>query len=72
MTTQDMFRIAMEQSAEDVGCSAEDFLSDRNIVVPFRLGVKAKKYYLLPIGCNFISYGNNVVAACADEYRDVV
>jgi len=72
MTTRDMVRIAMEQSAEDVGCSAEDFRSDRNIVVPFRLGIKAKKYYRLPIGCNFISYGNNVVAACADEYRDVV
>ena len=72
MTTQDMLRIAMDQSAEDIGCSAEDFLSDRSIVVPFRLGAGAKKYYKLPIGCNFISYGNNIVAACADEYIDIV
>ncbi len=72
MTTQDMLRIAMQQSAEDMGCSAEAFLLDRNIVVPFKLGSKAKKYYSLPIGCNFISYGNNVVAACADEYFDIV
>ena len=71
MTTQDMFRIAMDQSAEDIGCDAEDFLLDRNIVVPFKLGSKAKKYYKLPIGCNFISYGNNVVASSADAVFSV-
>ena len=43
----------------------------RNIVVPFRLGEKAKKYYSLPIGCNFISYGNNVVASSADGSFDI-
>lgn len=63
MTNRDMLRIAMEQSAEDMGCGATDFLSDRNMVVPFRLGAKAKKYYRLPIGGNFVSYGSNVVAA---------
>ena len=31
MTNRDMLRIAMEQSAEDIGCAAGDFLSDRNI-----------------------------------------
>ena len=72
MTTQDIIRIAMSQSAEDIGCEAEDFLSDRNIVVPFKLGSRAKKYYKLPIGCNFISYGNNVVAAASDELLDLV
>ena len=72
MTTQDLFRIAMHQSAEDIGCSTEDFLSDRNTVVPFQLGSKAKKYYRLPIGCNFISYGNNVVASSTEELFDLV
>ena len=72
MTTQDIIRIAMSQSAEDIGCEAEDFLSDRNIVVPFKLGSRAKKYYKLPIGCNFISYGNNVVAAADDGLLDLV
>ena len=62
----------MDQSAEDIGCNAEDFLSDRSIVVPFRLGSNAKKYYRLPIGCDLVSYGNNVVAACTDEYFDIV
>ena len=72
MTTRDMFRIAMEQSAEDIGCGAEDFLSDHNIVVPFRLGANAKKYYSLPIGCSLLSYGNNVVAASSDGLFDIV
>ena len=72
MTNQDMLRIAMKQSAEDMGCGAEDFLSDRNLVVPFRLGPKAKKYYRLPIGGNFVSYGSNVVAAAAEELFDIV
>ena len=72
MTDRDMLRIAREQSAEDMGCGAEDFLSDRNVVVPFRLGEKAKRYYRLPIGGNFVSYGNNVVAAATEELFDIV
>ena len=72
MTTQEMFRIAREQSAEDIGCSADDFLLPYNIVVPFKLGPKAKKYYTLPIGGSFISYGNNVVAASEDGLFELV
>ncbi len=72
MTTEDIFRIAMAQSAEDMGCGAEDFLADRNTVVPLRPGPKVKKYYKYPIGCNFVSYGSNVVAAAADGLFDVV
>ena len=72
MTDRDMLQIAMEQSAEDMGCVATDFLSDKNIVVPFNLGSKAKQYYRLPIGGNFVSYGSNVVAAAAEELLPVV
>ena len=67
MTNAEMLKIAMEQSAEDIGCKAEDFLSGRNAAVPFRPGVKAKKCYKMPISCNFISYGNNVVAGTSEE-----
>ena len=72
MTDRDMLQIAMEQSAEDMGCAATDFLSDKNVVVPFNLGPKAKRYYRLPIGGNFVSYGSNVVAAAAEELLPVV
>ena len=72
MTNRDILGIAMNQSAEDIGCKAEDFLSERSLVVPFKLGSKAKKYYKLPIGGNFLSYGNNVVAAASEGLLDLV
>lgn len=72
MDNQDMMRIAMGQSAEDIGCRAEDFLAHDNVTVPFRLGVNARKYYKEPITCNFVSYGNNIVAACSEEVFDLV
>ena len=72
MTNQDVLRIAMAQSAEDIGCGAEAFLSDQSSVVPLSLGANAKKYYKLPIGYSFISYGNNVVAAAVAELLDTV
>lgn len=72
MTNRDILQIAMKQSAEDIGCSAGDFLADENKVVPFKLGANAKKYYIMPIGCNFISYGNNIVAATTAEIAGIV
>ena len=72
LTNKDILRIAMEQSAADIGCRAEDFISDKNVVVPLNMGPDAKKYYKLPIGCNLISYGSNVVAAVTDEVADIV
>ena len=71
MTNQDILQIAMKQSAEDIGCKPEDFLDHTSKVVPYRLGADAKKYYQLPIGCAFISYGNNVVAAASEDIADV-
>jgi len=72
LTNKDILRIAMEQSAADIGCRAEDFVSDKSVIVPLKLGPNAKRYYQLPIGCNFISYGSNVVAAVTDETADIV
>ena len=72
MTNQEMIKIAMEQSAEDLGCRPEDFLQAQNSVSPFRLGKNARKYLKEPITCTFVSYGNNVVAASTDDVIDVV
>ena len=72
MTNQDIFKIAMKQSAEDIGCAAEDFLKNDNVMVPFKLGANARKYYKKPIACNLVSYGNNIVAAAQEDvYEDV-
>ena len=62
----------MEQSAEDIGCRAEDFLAPENVTVPFRLGAGARKYYKEPITCTLVSYGGNLVAAAAEEVADIV
>ena len=44
LTNKDILRIAMEQSAADIGCKAEDFLSDKNVIVPLKLCPNAKHH----------------------------
>lgn len=72
MITEDILHIAMEQSAEDINCKTEDFLKNQNVIVPFRLGKKARKYLKEPIIANFVSYGNNVVASVTEDVREIV
>ena len=72
MITREILQIAMEQSAEDIGCQAEDFLKSGNVIVPFRLGEKARKYLKEPIMANFVSYGSNVVAAVTEDVQEPV
>ena len=72
MTNREIIKIAMQQSAKDIGCQADDFIRDKNIISLFKLGKNAKKYYKQPIMCNFISYGSNIVAATTEEIFDIV
>ena len=72
MITEEILHIAMEQSAEDINCKTEDFLKNQNVIVPFRLGKKARKYLKEPIIANFVSYGNNVVASVTEDVREIV
>lgn len=72
MRAENILQIAMEQSAEDIGCKAEDFMKNQNVLVPFRLGKNARKYLEEPILANFVSYGNNVVAAAAGDIQETV
>ena len=72
MTNEDIYRIALAQSAEDIGCRPNDFIRDENVIVPLSMGEKARKYYKLPITCNLVSYGSNIVAAVTEEVSDVV
>ncbi|MCR4649251.1 MAG: hypothetical protein K5776_09255 [Lachnospiraceae bacterium] len=43
-----------------------------NVIVPFKLGEKAKVYYKHPVACNCISYGNNRVVSATDEVSDIL
>ena len=58
--------------AEDIGCMPDDFLKNQNVTVPFHLGKNARKYLKEPITCTLVSYGNNIVAAAAEEVSDLV
>ena len=72
MTNHEMMEIAMEQSAEDIGCRGKDFMSNRNVAFPLKLGKNARKYLKEPMTCNFVSYGNNIVAGSINETLDIV
>ena len=71
-TNEKIKQIAMEQSAIDANCSADDFISNENVIVISKEHTLARKYLKLPHACNLISYGNNIVATISEEYRDIV
>lgn len=71
-TNEEIVKIALEQSAIDTNCRVENFLSNKNMVVSFKLRDKTKVYYEEPIAANFVSYGNNVVVSARDPIRYVV
>lgn len=65
-------RIALQQSAEDANCRAEDFVCGRNVISISKKNAAARKYIELPHICNLIYYGDNIVAAVAEEYKEIV
>ncbi|MDE5897410.1 MAG: GNAT family N-acetyltransferase, partial [Clostridia bacterium] len=71
-TNEDILRIAAEQSAIDCGCSSGDFFGQENVIVPSRVTSGARAYLYQPLDCNFVSYGNNVVACVREELREIV
>ncbi len=71
-TNQQMRAIAMAQSALDIGCRPEDFCKAEPVVVDAVIGDGARVYYKEPISCNFVTYGNNVVASVKPELRTIV
>ena len=72
MTNREMLKIAMRQSASDMGCDETDYLKDENVIKDIRLGKNARKYLKEPITCNLVSYGNNIVASVTEPVRDIV
>ena len=72
MTNQEILKIALRQSAEDLSCEPEDFLKTKNVTVLSRANERARKYLTLPFACQLVSYGHNVVASTAMELKDTV
>ncbi len=72
MTNKEILEIALQQSAYDCNCKAEDFLSKQNIVTISAANPKARKYIPLPLECDLVSYGNNIVAQTSERTKLVV
>ena len=71
MTNEEIIKVAMAQSAEDLCADAKDFEKCENVVVLSRENEKARKYLKLPFSCQLVSYGNNVVASVLPEYKEL-
>lgn len=70
MTNKEILQIAMEQSAMDINCRADDFLKDAHVVVTkTELGPSTKKYYKEPVTCIMITYGSNIVRSAQNAVR---
>lgn len=72
MTNKEILEIALEQSAVDCSCSAEDFLQAENRVVLSKPHRNARKYLPLPLECDLVSYGNNIVAQVSERLAGIV
>lgn len=53
-TNKSILQIAMQQSAVDANCNAEDFMCKENIIVTSAANPEARKYLTLPFACNLI------------------
>lgn len=72
MTNEEILQAALRQSAIDANCSPDDFLRESPVIVESKPNDSARKYLDLPLACNLISYGNNIVASIQPQYRDIV
>ncbi len=72
MTNNEIQLIAMEQSAIDLNCSPDDFLSCNNVIVKSSANIKGRRYLELPFDCNLVSYGNNIVASVSGKTERIV
>lgn len=72
MTNNEIMQIALRQSAYDCNCSPEDFLSTENKTVLSQKNEKARVYIPLPLECDLVSYGNNIVAQVSPRTKETV
>ena len=72
LTNQDIWRIALQQSAYDCNCEPEDFLKTENVVTISKKHPLARSYLQLPLSCDLVSYGSNIVAHASREIAPLV
>ncbi len=62
MNNSEILQIALKQSSIDMNCRPEDFLQSENKVVLSKKNDNARVYLPLPLECDMVSYGSNIVA----------
>ena len=72
MTNADILNTALGQSAIDCNCAPEDFLREEGVVTLSRSHPQARKYVPLPLECDLVSYGSNIVAQCSPRLAETV
>ena len=72
MTNTDIIKIAMRQSACDLGCDESDFTAKENKIVISTTNEHARKYLSLPFFCNLVSYGSNIIASISLDFAESV
>ena len=72
MNNNDIWEIALEQSAYDCGCRPEDFLSFENKTVVSKMDKRARVYLPRPLECDLVSYGGNIVASVREDLTCMV
>ena len=72
LDNKEIMAIALQQSAYDCNCKPEDFTKSENVIVNSYKNNKARNYLPLPLECDLVSYGNNIVAQVSDRTRDKV
>ena len=71
MTNEEILKIAMKQSAVDLGAAPSDFEKNENVTVLSKENEDARRYLTLPFSCQLVSYGNNAVASVLPESREM-
>ena len=72
MTNQEIFQIALRQSAADSNCDPSDFEQSANKIVYSGKRPEARRYLELPFSCDLVSYGNNIVASVSPQVEVAV
>ncbi len=72
MTNEEIWRIALAQSAVDCNCEPGDFLRAENVIAAANADPRARAYLPRPVECDLVSYGTNVVAQVSERVREAV
>lgn len=72
MTNREIRETALRQSAWDCHCQPEDFLREENVVTLSEPHPQARRYLPLPLECDLVSYGGNIVAQVSGRTAEAV